>query len=88
MAFDYSELVKLIRYKYGTQDNFAKALGIGRVSLSQRLNNRLEFTQEEMLRTSELLDLTQEDIPNYFFREKVQKVERKSAFQQNQEDDT
>ena len=46
MVFDYCELIKLIRYKYGTQDNFAKALSIGRVSLSQRLNNRLEFSQE------------------------------------------
>lgn len=29
MSFEYSELVKLIRYKFGTQDMFAKALGSG-----------------------------------------------------------
>ncbi|HBA70093.1 MAG TPA: DUF739 domain-containing protein, partial [Lachnospiraceae bacterium] len=52
MIFDYSELIRLIKFKYGTQDMFAKALGIGRVSLSQRLNNRLEFTQEEILKSA------------------------------------
>lgn len=75
MAFEYSELVKLIRYKFGTQDNFAKALSIGRVSLSQRLNNRLEFSQEEILRAARLLDIPEEEIPKYFFEEKVQKHE-------------
>lgn len=45
MAFDYSELIKLIRYKYETQEKFAKALHIGRVSLSKRLNNKLQFSQ-------------------------------------------
>lgn len=77
MAFEYSELVKLIKYKFGTQDMFAKALGIGRVSLSQRLNNKLEFTQEEILRSAELLEIPKEKIPNYFFDVKVQKHERK-----------
>lgn len=71
MAFEYSELVRLIRYKFGTQDNFAKALGIGRVSLSQRLNNRLEFTQDEIAKASELLGIPKRKIPEYFFIEKV-----------------
>lgn len=76
MAFEYSELVKLIRYKFGTQDNFAKALSIGRVSLSQRLNNKLVFSQEEILRASRLLDIPEKEIPRYFFSEKVQKHEQ------------
>lgn len=79
MEFDYSKLIKLIRYKYGTQDNFAKALSIGRVSLSQRLNNRLEFSQEEILKSSMLLGISKQEIPEYFFEEKVQKHERKEG---------
>lgn len=71
MVFDYSELVRLIRFKFNTQDNFAKALGIGRVSLSQRLNNKLEFSQEEILKAAELLAISKKDIPKYFFVEKV-----------------
>lgn len=79
MVFDYCELIKLMRYKYGTQDNFAKALSIGRVSLSQRLNNRLEFSQEEILKASKLLGISEKDIPVYFFKEKVQKSEQKPS---------
>lgn len=77
MVFEYSALVRLIRYKYDTQENFAKALGIGRVSLSHRLNNRLEFTQEEIRRASKLLEIPKSRIPHYFFNEKVQKNEQK-----------
>lgn len=75
MAFEYNALVQLIRFKYGTQNNFAKALGIGRVSLSQRLNNRLEFTQDEIAKSAGLLGIPREGIPEYFFKEKVQKNE-------------
>ncbi|WP_072524936.1 DUF739 family protein [Clostridium sp. Marseille-P3244] len=71
MAFDYTELVRLIRFKFDTQENFAKALGIGRVSLNQRLNNKLDFSQEEILKASELLGIQTKFIPKYFFKEKV-----------------
>lgn len=67
MKFDYSELTRLIRFKYDTQDNFAKALGIGRVSLSQRLNNRLPFSQAEIFKASKLLGIPDNEIQRYFF---------------------
>lgn len=66
-VFDYSKLKGKIKEKFNTQDNFASALGIGRVSLSQRLNNRLEFDAKEILKAVKLLDLTEADIPKYFF---------------------
>lgn len=77
MAFEYSELIKLIRYKYGTQEAFAKALSIGRVSLSKRLNNKLQFSQEEILSAAKLLNISEKEIPRYFFKEKVQKHEQR-----------
>lgn len=75
MAFDYSKLRGKIKEVFGTQDNFAKALGIGRVSLSQRLNNYLDFSQEEIDKAYKLLNLSKEEIPKYFFTTKVQKQE-------------
>lgn len=65
--FDYSKLRGRIKEKFNTQDNFANALGIGRVSLSQRLNNQLEFDAGEILKAIHLLDLTEAEIPQYFF---------------------
>lgn len=75
MSFDYSKLRGKIKEVFGTQDNFAKALGIGRVSLSQRLNNYLDFSQEEIDKAYKLLNLSKEEIPKYFFTTKVQKKE-------------
>ncbi|WP_236894818.1 DUF739 family protein [Clostridium beijerinckii] len=76
-SFDYSKLRGKIKEVYGTQDKFAKALGIGRVSLSQRLNNVLDFSQEEINNSCGILGITKEDIPAYFFTLKVQKDEQK-----------
>lgn len=75
MAFDYNKLRGRIKEVFGTQDKFAKALGIGRVSLSQRLNNYLDFSQSEIDKACELLKLSKEEIPKYFFTIEVQKSE-------------
>ena len=71
MVYNYSKLLGKIKEVYGTQEKFALALGIGRVSLSQRLNCKLEFSQNEMNRSVELLGLSKADIPVYFFTLKV-----------------
>lgn len=66
--YNYNKLLGKIKECYGTQDNFARDLGIGRVSLSQRLNNRLEFTQNEINLSCRLLKIPDYEIPTYFFR--------------------
>lgn len=68
VKYGYNKLLGKIKEVYGTQENFAKDLGIGRVSLSQRLNNRLEFTQNEILISCQLLKIPNYEIPNYFFQ--------------------
>lgn len=67
MAYDYRKLRGRIKEVCGTQDQFSKKLGIGRVSLSQRLNNQLEFSQDEMLKTCDILEIERAEIPVYFF---------------------
>ena len=75
MAFDYSKLRGRIREKFGTEHKFAAAMGMGRVSLSGKLNNEGDFTRKQMLKAAELLQLDANDIPEYFFRPIVQKSE-------------
>lgn len=75
MEFDYFKLRELIKEKCGTQKEFAKKLGIGRVSLNQRLNNLSEFRQDEMFGACRILDIRESEIPVYFFTIKVQKRE-------------
>ncbi|MDO4729559.1 MAG: DUF739 family protein [Bacteroidota bacterium] len=67
VLFDYSKLRGRIKEKFGTEGDFSSALGMGRVSLSQRLNNILEFSSKEMLLCSKLLDFPVTEIPAYFF---------------------
>lgn len=75
MQFDYSRLRGKIREVFGTEAAFAKALGMGRVSLSQRLNNALEFSASEIKESCAQLGISSAEIPQYFFAEKVQKHE-------------
>lgn len=71
MRWNYSKLKGRIKEICDTQDEFASRLGIGRVSLSQRLNNQLEFTQDEMFKSCEVLEFEVSDIPLYFFAPEV-----------------
>lgn len=79
MAFNYSKLRGKIREVYNTQANFAKAIGISRSSLNQRLNNILDFSQTEMERSADALGFAKDEIPAYFFAVEVQKSEHNSG---------
>lgn len=71
MSFNYSKLRGKIIEVCGTQAKFSTELGIGRVSLSKRLNNQLQFSNEEIMRACTILKIDKMDIPEYFFTEKV-----------------
>ena len=69
--FDYSKLKGKIKEVFGTQSAFAKAMGLSGVSLSSKLNNLTGFTQSEINKACELLGISFEFIPVFFFTEKV-----------------
>lgn len=71
MSANYSKLRGRIKEIYNTQNDFARALGIGKVSLSKRLNGKLDFTQSEISKSAELLKIPFESITEYFFDTKV-----------------
>lgn len=75
MAFNYNKLRGKIREVFGRQEDFAEAIGMSKGTLSQKLNNVVEFRQEEMMKAVKLLGLTNGDINEYFFTEKVRKDE-------------
>jgi len=74
--FDYSKLRGRIREKFNTQEAFAKAMGFSSTTLSDKLNNKVQWTQKEIDRAVELLEISKEEIPIYFFTEKVQEAEQ------------
>lgn len=72
MAYDYSKLIGLIVEKFGTQLKFAEVIGLSERSVSLKLNNKRPWTQKEISKASELLDIDPEKINEYFFNYKVQ----------------
>ena len=67
MAFNYNKLVGKIIERFGTRSAFAKALGITDETLSRKLNGKSLFSQEEMTKSCDLLEIDYSDIPTYFF---------------------
>lgn len=72
MAFDYSKLNGKITEVYGTQYNFADAMGLSERSVSLKLNGKRRWKQQEIVNACNLLKIGIEQIPAYFFAEKVQ----------------
>lgn len=70
--YDYRKLRGRIKEKYGTQSAFAKAMGLSDVSVSNKLNNNVEWGQEDIEKSIILLDIAYFDIHSYFFTHKVE----------------
>lgn len=85
--YDYSKLKAKIVEEHYTIKSLAKATAVGRTSLSQKLNNhsKVGFSQREMQRIANVLDINFTNISDYFFappvRKNVQKREYKSKLQ-------
>lgn len=67
IQYDYSKLKGRIKEVCGTQDALASRIGLGRVTLSQRLNNISNFSQGEIAKMTKELNIPNEEIPVYFF---------------------
>lgn len=74
MAFDYSKLRGKIVEKFGTQTEFSKAMNLSERTMSLKLNGGRVWKQDEICRAVGLLELSNEDIQDYFFTLKVQNI--------------
>jgi len=71
MERDYSKLLAAILQKYGTRKNFAKAMDISLATLLMKLGSKSSFTQNEIERACDLLEIDYLEIPMYFFEYRV-----------------
>ena len=72
MNYNYDKLQGKIREVFGTQDNYAKAIGCSATSVNYKLNNKSRFTQEEISKSIIALGILPEEISLYFFTQKVE----------------
>ena len=69
--FVYNKLRGRIVEKYGSLEAFAAAVGISNVSMSKKFNNKMGISREEIVKWSEMLDISNDDIGAYFFAREV-----------------
>ena len=72
MPYDYSKLDGLITEKCGTRTAFAKLVGLSGRSLSLKMNGKVGWKQQEINAACTVLEIEVSDIPDYFFKLKVQ----------------
>ena len=72
--FDYSKLKGRIKEVCGTQTDFARGIGLSETSISNKLNNNVDWKQEEIEKAINVLQLPSEEIHTYFFTKKVEKI--------------
>ena len=77
IEFDFSKLRGRIKEIYGTQTAFAVAMLMNEATLSNKLNNNVEFSPKEIVRACFLLCIDLKEVDIYFFTLKVQKNEQK-----------
>lgn len=75
MAFNYNKLKGKIVEKYGSQCEFAKAMGWSERTLSMKITGKIAWKQTDIVKAIGLLGLTENDIQEYFFTVEVQKIE-------------
>lgn len=67
MEYNYNKLNGKIKEVFGTQAAFAKAMEMGQTSLSLKLNNKAEWSQDEMEKAMNLLGIPRQSVRAYFF---------------------
>lgn len=70
--YDYAKLLGKIKEKCGTQAEFAKKMNLSERTISQKLNNKVDFSQSEVLKASAILGIQRDEINLYFFVAVVQ----------------
>jgi len=70
--YNYSMLQGKIVERFKTRAAFAHALGISERSLSLKFNNHIGWKQSEIIKACDLLGVSDNAIPAYFFVLNVQ----------------
>lgn len=63
----YTKLRGKIVEKFRTQGAFAEAMGMNKATLNGKLNNRSQWTADEITKACELLDIPLSEAYLYFF---------------------
>jgi putative cro repressor len=64
---DYSMLRGRIKERLKNEYVLAKKMRCSKATISKKLNNETDFTQDEIEKICQILEIERKDIPSYFF---------------------
>lgn len=67
IIFNHEKLEERINTMFGDKAAFGKLMGMTKQKINSRLKCATDFTQSEIEKAAELLNLFPEEIPAYFF---------------------
>ena len=71
---EYNKLRGRIIEKFGTIEKFADFLEKSRITVSNKLNGKSNFSRDDIIFWSSALGISQDEIGSYFFDESVYKM--------------
>lgn len=72
--YDYSKLRGRIIEIFGTQRDFAEALGVSPQTITCKMKGYVEWSQEDIAKVIEILNIDPREIHVYFFTKKDEKI--------------
>ena len=82
MKFDYSKLKGKIIEVFGSQEAYAEKMNLSNTAISNKLNNKVPFSQLDIYKTLDLLNIMPSDLnftqclKDYFFTPKVENIQQ------------
>ena len=73
--YDYRKLRGKIKEVLGSENLLAQQLELSNASISAKLNSNIYFSIDEIDRIIDLLKIPQEEVYDYFFTQKVEKIQ-------------
>lgn len=70
---NYNRLRGRIIEKYGSQGGFAKALNTTEQTITGKLTGKTQFSQKDIIRWCDALDISAGSVGRYFFADKLSK---------------
>lgn len=67
MSFNFNKLRGRIIEKYGTQTAFVEVFGVSENTFSKKMNNRVRFNSDDIIKITQLLEIPESEIGEYFF---------------------
>lgn len=76
VEINHDKLKGKIKEVLGTQSKLAERIELDETTISNKINSNTYFTQKEVLKICDVLNIKHEEIPAYFFKVKVRENEQ------------